>query len=58
MELTYTRFLEDEGLREELERRAHRERAEEMHRFFAVSAHGLQRAPARPDDAKRICAAR
>jgi hypothetical protein len=38
MDLTYTRYLEDEALREELERRAHRERAEEMHRFLAHAA--------------------
>jgi hypothetical protein len=47
MDLTYTRYLEDEGLREELERRAHRERAEEMYRFFAHAAEGL-RLPAAP----------
>jgi hypothetical protein len=41
MELTLERYLEDEGLREELERRAHRERAESMHRFFAQSAQAL-----------------
>ena len=41
MDLTYTRYLEDEGLREELERRAHHERAELMHRFFAHSAEAL-----------------
>jgi len=41
MDLTYTRYLEDEGLREELERRAHLERAEHMHRFFAHSAEAL-----------------
>jgi len=41
MELSYTRYLEDEGLREELERRAHRERSEHMHRFFAESALAL-----------------
>jgi len=41
MELTLERYLRDEGLREELERRAHRERAESMHRFFAQSAQAL-----------------
>jgi hypothetical protein len=41
MELTLNRYLQDEGLREELERRAHRERAEEMHRFFAQSTEAL-----------------
>lgn len=38
MELTLERYLRDENLREELERRAHRERAEWMHRFFTRSA--------------------
>jgi hypothetical protein len=47
MELSYTRYLEDEGLREELERRAHRERAEQMHRFFALAADTLRRRPRR-----------
>ena len=46
MELTYARYLQDEGLRDELERRAHHERAEEMHRFFAQSARGAARAGA------------
>jgi hypothetical protein len=41
MELTLNRYLQDEGLREELERRAHHERAEEMHRFFAQSTEAL-----------------
>jgi hypothetical protein len=41
MELTYERYLHDEGLREELERRAHRERAEHLHRFLAESAEAL-----------------
>ena len=41
MELTLERYLEEEGLREELERRAHRERAESMHHFFAQSAQAL-----------------
>jgi hypothetical protein len=58
MDLTYKRYLQDEGLRAELERRAHRERAEEMYRFFAASAHALLHAAARPDDAKRAHGAR
>jgi hypothetical protein len=41
MELTLARYLEDEGLREELERRAHRERAEQMHLYFAQAAQTL-----------------
>ena len=41
MELTLNRYLQDEGLREELERRAHQERAEEMYRFFAQSTEAL-----------------
>ena len=41
MELTLNRYLQDEGLREEPERRAHHERAEEMHRFFAQSTEAL-----------------
>ena len=41
MEVTLARYLQDEGLREELERRAHQERAEEMHRFFAQSTEAL-----------------
>jgi hypothetical protein len=41
MRLTLERYLEDEGLREELERRAHRERAEAMHRYFAQAASAL-----------------
>jgi len=47
MELTLERYLHDEDLRDELERRAHRERAESMRRFFAQSAQALhlQRTP-------------
>jgi len=47
MELTLQRYLEDEGLREELERRAHRERAEQVHRYFALAAQAMRmpRAP-------------
>jgi hypothetical protein len=41
MRLTLERYLEDEGLREELERCAHRERAEAMHRYFAQAASAL-----------------
>ncbi|HZN85633.1 MAG TPA: hypothetical protein VFB53_02505 [Burkholderiales bacterium] len=53
MELTLERYLQDEGLREELERRAHCERAEAMHRFFEQStrALNLQRTPALRTDA-------
>jgi hypothetical protein len=46
MDLTYARYLQDEGLREELERRAHRERAEQMYRYFAHAAEALRLAPA------------
>lgn len=35
MELTMHRYLNDESLRAELERRAHRERSERVHRYFA-----------------------
>jgi hypothetical protein len=41
MELSLNRYLQDEELREELERRAHHERAEQMHRFFAQSTQAL-----------------
>lgn len=47
MELTVERYLQDEGLREELERRAHRERAENMRLFFALAAEALHVQPAR-----------
>ncbi len=49
MDLTIERYLHDEQLRGELERRAHRERAEQMHRYFAQAAGTLlaQNAPAR-----------
>ena len=52
MELTLERYLQDEGLREELERRAHRERADSMQRFFAQSAQALSlpRSPERRAD--------
>jgi hypothetical protein len=46
VELTVERYLQDEGLREELERRAQRERAETMHRFFALAATALRVQPA------------
>jgi hypothetical protein len=42
MELTLERYLQDEGLREELERRAHRERAEQMHDYFARAAQAMR----------------
>jgi hypothetical protein len=42
MELTLERYLQDEGLREELERRAHRERTELMHHYFARAAQALR----------------
>lgn len=47
MELTLERYLQDENLRGEIERRAHRERAETMRRFFTQSAQAfdLQRSP-------------
>ena len=32
--LTLERFLQDEGLREDLQRAAHRERAEHLHRLL------------------------
>ena len=53
MELTVERYLQDEGLREELERRAHRERAETIHRWFEQSARALnpRRAPELRTDA-------
>ncbi len=47
MNLTYQDYLKDENLREALVRRAHLERAEAMHRFFAQSAAAL-RAGLRP----------
>jgi hypothetical protein len=58
MELTYAKYLADEGLRAELERRAHRERAEQMYRFFAGSARALLRPRVRLDNAQQACAAR
>jgi len=42
MELTLERYLEDEGLREELERRARDERAEQMHHYFARAAEAMR----------------
>lgn len=41
MELTLERYLQDEDLREAIERRAHRERAEQMHQYFAQAAAAL-----------------
>lgn len=58
MDLTYANYLQDEGLREEIERRAHRERADEMHRFIADSARALFGAHSRPEDACHSCASR
>ena len=58
MDLTYARYLQDEGLREEIERRAHRERAEEMHRFLAESAGALFGAHSQPEHACRSYASR
>jgi len=55
MELTLERYLEDEGLREELERRAHRERAEQMHLYFARAAQAL-RVPQVPQPRTGACA--
>lgn len=58
MELTYERYLLDEGLREELMRRAHRERAELMYRFLADSAEALLHARAKLHDVQRSYAPR
>ena len=55
MELTLDRYLQDEGLREELERRAHRERAEQMHRYFARAAQAM-RIPRLPESRTGTCA--
>ena len=55
MELTLERYLEDEGLREELERRAHRERAEQMHLYFAQAAQILHM-PRVPEPRTDACA--
>jgi len=55
MELTLARYLEDEGLREELERRAHRERAEQMHLYFAQAAQALHM-PRAPEPRTDACA--
>ncbi len=40
-ELTLQRYFAEEGLREELERAARRERARHLHRFMAQSAEAL-----------------
>ncbi len=46
MEISYERLLTDENLRDELERRAHQERAAVMARFLALAAAALrQRLP-------------
>lgn len=59
MELTYARYLQDEGMREELERHAHRERAELMHRYLGLAAQALSlRAPLEEADACRSYASR
>ena len=58
MEVTLNRYLHDEGLREELERRAHYERAEEMHRYLAQAAHTLLARTPREADACRSYASR
>lgn len=57
MELTLNRYLQDEGLREELERRAHHERAVQMHRYFAQSAEALRggRSHAAPRPGPEAC---
>jgi hypothetical protein len=55
MELTLERYLQDEGLREELERRAHRERAEQMHHYFARAALAM-RIPHVPEPRTDACA--
>jgi hypothetical protein len=55
MELSLDRYLQDEGLREELERRAHRERAEQMHRYFERAAQAL-RIPHLPEPRTGACA--
>jgi hypothetical protein len=58
MELTYARYLRDEGLREELERYAHRERAELMHRYLAQAVHALSLRTPREADACHSYASR
>jgi hypothetical protein len=55
MTLTLERYLNDEGLREELERRAHRERAEQVHRYFALAAQAM-RMPRAPQSRTGTCA--
>jgi hypothetical protein len=42
MELTLERYLNEDGLREKLERRARRERAELMHHYLAAAARALR----------------
>jgi len=58
MELTYARYLQDEGLREELVRRAHRERADEMYRFLAQAVQALSARTPREADACHSYASR
>jgi len=58
MELTYARYLQDEGLREELIRRAHRERADEMYRYFAQVVQALSARTCREADACHSYASR
>ena len=55
MALTLERYWKDEGLREELERRAHRERAEQVHRYFALAAQAM-RMPRAPESRTGTCA--
>ena len=54
MELTFARYLEDEGLREELERRARDARAEQMHLYFARAAQAM-RIPRVPEPRADAC---
>ena len=58
MELNYARYLEDERLRGELERRAHRERAQAMYRYFAQAAQALSARTPREADACHSYASR
>ena len=58
MKLTLERYLQEEGLREELERRAHHARAEAMYRFLAQSAEALLAHHPKQEDACRSYASR
>ena len=58
MELTYARYLRDEGLREELVRRAHRERVDEMYRYLAQAVQVLRARTPREADACHSYASR